>query len=342
MLLYYSVDAIVYRFIKEQFLSKLVAMDENLVESEKDSQLLFKEAYLTTEPPLKVPNESVNSKDTNYDYQSNLNLSRKLRPLTTFKIYEDPKNSSSSLSDTDSLQATMVLHKRGNPKTTRPARTIPGKPNGCRFVSDTVLTKRVVSSDNKQAFTRENSTFTSSELPDNHFTLPHASNKVNCNKRVPLVRKALWEISPLPDRKISDSDQTINLRKKLLSEEQGDDSTDGMKNQNNMGIITPNNECIQNNVNNNDSDKENVAPCLIDDYALAKELSDNINSCSTSRENQQQRDNVDEPIHLFTPEYFWNRLFSSKESAADISLEDFYLLLYDYERLWNLFVVNSE
>lgn len=194
------------------------------------------------------------------------------------------------------------------------------KYGGLRIISDTVLTKRNFSSDNelnptKQAELSESSGFPEDTERAENLNQIYSKNYIAPEKtferfRAPLQRKPLALISPFAGHdEIFNSERTKLLAANAKQESDYSDSD-----------------------LDNSSDKENIYPSI--------ELEKPLIGSDDSLESQKYGDSSSKygAIHLFTPQHYWNLTFTRKQSGTTVSLEDFHLLLYDYERLWDRYV----
>lgn len=168
-----------------------------------------------------------------------------------------------------------------------------------RVFSDIVFTKRDVSFDDNIFPVSYLDRAASLHSITNSFE-HEMGNKIRTHdkdKRSPLKRKPLSLISPMTDKNNN------------FSVFKSDSPSD-------------NEEKIEYNAADNSSCKENTYP----EYVSNDHPTDgNLNNDAIN----------EDLIHLFTPQYYWNLIFEKKQQRTDVLLEDFHLLLYDYERLWN-------
>ena len=243
-----------------------------------------------------------------------------------FTIYRDPSDTKAERKNLYGL----VHNQAHGSKVELQHSRLPKKSNkycGLRIISDTVLTRRNFSSDNEMISTKRAELSEASDLPEN-MERARSLNRSTSKQyfapettfervRAPLQRKPLALISPLAGH--DESGSIYNCEGTKLPGDSGKQKDD-----------------YSDNELDNSSDKENIYPSI----ELEKPLVDSDDSL----ESQKYGDSSSKygAIYLFTPQHYWDLTFTRKQAGTTVSLEDFHLLLYDYERLWDRYVDDSE
>lgn len=225
-----------------------------------------------------------------------------------FEIYNDPPIFSNSLADGN--KSFENLRNIEQNKSIENNNTIMRKH---RVFSDIVFTKRDISFDDRMFLMRRLNHVSSLHSLGNSFESKREDKfkKYNKNIFLPLKRKPLTQISPITDNPNNSY---------LLKNDMYNDNDENTKDH--IGDSSDNEENRRGHITDNSSSKENI-------------YQENVNN-SIQNVEDSNIDLVDEDlIHLFTPQYYWNLIFERKQHRTEVPLEDFHLLLYDYERLWN-------
>ncbi|GAV28901.1 hypothetical protein PMKS-002379 [Pichia membranifaciens] len=289
----------------------------------------FKDSRFDAEPLVEYGNEPTHFLISGQDGRKFKEYTEEIRARSSmenpsnrvFTIYRDPSDTKAQRKNLHGL----VHDQAHGSKVELQHSRLPKKSNkyGLRIISDTVLTKRNFSSDNEMIPKKRAELSEASDLPENmerarslnrstskqYFAPETAFERV----RAPLQRKPLALISPLAGH--DESGNVYNYEGTKFPGDTGKQKSDDSDNE-----------------LENSSDKENIYPGI----ELEKPLVDSDDSL----ESQKYGDSSSKygAIHLFTPQHYWNLTFTRKQTGAAVSLEDFHLLLYDYERLWDRYI----
>lgn len=290
-----------------------------------------KDLRFQEEPLFKCPNEPtpLPRKDLEEDFikkgTKNTEESKKTRVTSNrqFEIYKDAPEEENSGSIVCGLFQESFLNGKTKIDSSKTQKKL-NKYRGLRMISDTVLSKKNFSSDNEISTTKIAELNTSSHLPENVGRNQSQKYRTSINAnlsgitsqkvKIPLKRRPLALISPLTDsgdRLVTNKGFNSNTESKSPSSDEENSDQDF----------------------ENSSDKENIYPDLeFKDPPIGSNHSV-VQSLGCEDYSPKYGD-----IFLFTPQHYWNLTFERKQLGNSISLEDFHLLLYDYERLWNRYV----